>query len=155
MPLKHLATAFVVMTTGAAVCGAQTKPDSAPATPVAKDAPAADAKAKPAHKNRDVITADEFERPELKTLTVLEAIKRLRPSFLNKRGGSSFGSMGDADAGLPRASIDWRALTGLDDLASMTLDNVKEIRFLDPGKATQRFGSGAGSMPVIVVITMN
>jgi hypothetical protein len=110
--------------------------------------------AKPARKSRDVITADEFDKPEIRSLTVLEAIRRVRPSFLNKRGANSFGSMGDPNAGQPRVSIDWRPLSGLDDLASMTLDSVKEVRFLDAGKATQRFGGGAMSSPVIVVITM-
>ena len=109
---------------------------------------------KPARKNRDIITADEFNQPEIRTLSVLEAIKRVRPIFLNKRGATSFGSMSDPDAGQPRVSIDWQPLTSLDDLASMTLDSVKEVRFLDAPKATQRFGGGAKSAPVIVVITM-
>lgn len=154
MSLTHLAAAFVVMTAGAAVCGAQTTPDSAPKTPVTKDAPAKDAPAKPARRNRDVITPDEFNAPELRTMTVLDVIRRLRPNFLNSR--NTVGGVGDADGatGQVHASLDWHTVMNIEELSSMTLDAVKEIRLLSPAQAQQRFGTSALAGPVILVRTM-
>jgi hypothetical protein len=151
MPIMPLLAAAIV---ASAASSTATPAHAAIRTATGQDTTAkAVTPAKPARKNRDVITPDEFDRPEIRTLSLLDAIKRVRPSFLNKRGASSFGSMADPNAGQPHVSIDWQPLSGLDDLAAMTLDAVKEVRYLDAAKATQRFGGAAMSAPVIVVIT--
>ena len=99
--------------------------------------------------NRDLITQQELSPPDVRTLTVLDAIRRLRPQFLN----SGVTNPRDTEVGRVHASIDYGSITSVDELEHMRVRDVLEIRFLNAGAALQRFGGSAFEGPVIVVIT--
>lgn len=143
---------FVVLLTAstAAACASS---GSAPAT--SGSAPEA---AAAASTNPDVITRDELANPSLASLSVYDAIRRLRPRFLSSRGVQNFGSSGstsnDQESGQPHASIDGAGVVSLDELKGMQAQSAVEIRLLSASSAEQRFGAAAHAGPVIVVRTM-
>jgi hypothetical protein len=100
--------------------------------------------------NRNVITAQELSAPGLRALSVLEAIRQLRPQYLSVRGKNS---QSDPEAGRVHASLDYGTIVPVDDLSQMHVNAIVEIRFLDAGAAMQKFGGRAHEGPVIVVIT--
>jgi hypothetical protein len=100
--------------------------------------------------NRDVITSAELSAPGLRALSVLEAIRQLRPQFLSVRGKNS---QSDPEAGKVHASIDYGSIIPVDDLSQMHVNAIIEVRFLNAGAAMQKFGGTAHEGPVIVVLT--
>jgi len=123
----------------------------------ARMARAQDSVPKPAaRRDRDVISAEELAAPALRSQTVYEVVKRLRPNFLTSRGTAvrQQGSTADPEAGQVHASVDGNSVTAIGDLRTMSIDGVIEIRFLSAGQAMQRFGGAAREGPVILVRTM-
>lgn len=104
-----------------------------------------------ARRDRNVITQAELSDPAVSSMTVLEAIRRLRPNFLSTRGVNS---QSDAAAGRVHAAIDNNSVVPLEELRNISASHVVEIRYLDAGAAMQRFGGAAREGPVIVVRTM-
>ena len=100
--------------------------------------------------NRDVISPQELAAPGLRALSVLEAIRTLRPQFLSVRGKNS---QSDPEAGRVHASIDYGSIISVNDLDHMHVNAILEIRFLNAGAAMQKFGGSAREGPVIVVLT--
>ena len=98
---------------------------------------------------RDIITRQELSSSDVNSLNVLEAIRRLRPQFVN----SGVANPRDADVGRVHASLDYDSIFQVDELAQMRVRDILEIRFLNSGAALQRFGGAAFEGPVIVVIT--
>jgi len=106
-------------------------------------------------RERDVITKDEMARANVGAQSVLDVVTNLRPAFLNVRGLHNVAAVGgDPEAGKVHASIDGNKLVTLDDLRSVPASTVKEIRYLNPAAAMQRFGGDAREGPVILVVTM-
>lgn len=104
---------------------------------------------------RDLITKDEMSRANVGSQSVLEVVTSLRPAFLNVRGLHNVAAAGgDAEAGKVHASIDGNKVVALDELRGILAGTVKEIRYLNPAAAMQRFGGGAREGPVILVTTM-
>jgi len=127
-----------------------------------------------AARSRDVITHDELQAPGVAGMTVLEAVRSLRPRFLTVRGlntlpvmdcpgggaactptiGPNGAPLTDDESGKVHSSIDGTSVRPLDDLSAISARNVKEIRYLDVPAAHHKFGSASREGPVILVATM-
>src|SRR4051795_8043870 len=99
----------------------------------------------PAHGSSDVITETELADPSLAGSTVLEAIARLRPRFLNRRGG-----------GLTRddrlqISLDGSNPIPASELSRVELGAIAEIRYLSTNDAGLRFGLKGNMGPVLLI----
>jgi hypothetical protein len=124
-------------------------------TPPATDADADAAEAPARGRNRDIITRQELQVPSITGLTVLDAIRTLRPHFLTNRGLSTVPVQGaDMEVGRVHASIDGTRVVTVDELANLRAGTVAEIRLLSPAAAMQKFGSNSRQGPVILVRTM-
>jgi hypothetical protein len=131
-------------------------------TPPATDAGASQA-ASPS-RNRDVITRDELQVPSITGLTVLDAIKTLRPNFLVNRGMNTMPAhanndpdapvLTDQESGKVHASIDGSRVVPVSELENIRAGTVAEIRLLSVAAAMQKFGSNSRQGPVILVKTM-
>ena len=107
------------------------------------------------NRDRSVITRDELQVPSISGLTVLDAIKTLRPTFLTNRGLNTMPIGGaDTEAGKVHASIDGTTIIAVEDLARLRAGTIAEIRLLSPAAAMQRFGSNSRQGPVILVKTL-
>lgn len=128
--------------TGASPSGAIMTADAQPVIPEGR-------------RERDLITKEEMNRANVGSQSVLEVVTSLRPAFLNVRGLHNVPAAGgDPEAGKVHASIDGNKLISLDELRGVVASTVKEIRFLNPAAAMQRFGGDAREGPVILVTTM-
>lgn len=95
-----------------------------------------------------MITSVELSDPAIIGADALEAVRRLRPRFLAKRGAVSIKM---ADAGTVHISIDGGPLLTPDYLAGLRSGDIAEIRYLNATDAAQRFGTVAGSGAVILI----
>jgi hypothetical protein len=132
------------------------KPASIPA-----DGSSATQAAAPASRNRDIITRDELTAPSVSGLTVLDAVRSLRPQFLTVRGLNTVPAkdanglqLTDQESGKVHASIDGNKIVPIEELSGIRAGTVAEVRFLSPAAAMQRFGGTARQGPVILVKTM-
>jgi hypothetical protein len=97
--------------------------------------------------SRDRITADELAGLDVQN--ALQAVQRLRPSFLQSRGGASSSmSQGPQDVVV---YVDQTRMGGPNTLADIPISEVKEIQWLNGNDATQRFGTNHGSGAIIVI----
>lgn len=96
-------------------------------------------------RDRNVITREELAASQART--VYDAIRQLRPSFLQPhRTTATSGS-----AILPMVYIDGTPLgEGLGVLRQMRPDDVLEIHYLNAADATQRFGTGNAGGAILV-----
>jgi outer membrane cobalamin receptor len=96
---------------------------------------------------RDVITQEELAKVDVQN--ALDAVRRLRPSFLQTHGGlSSSISQGPQDVVV---YVDNTRMGGPSTLAQIPITDVKEIQYLNGPDATQRYGTGHGSGAIIVI----
>ena len=95
---------------------------------------------------------DRITQEELATIDVqnaLQAVQRLRPSFLQNRGGASSSiTQGPQDVVV---YVDQTKMGGPNSLAQIPITDVKEIQHLNGTDATQRYGTGHGSGVIIVI----
>ena len=95
---------------------------------------------------------DRITQEELATIDVqnaLQAVQRLRPSFLQNRGGASSSiTQGPQDVVV---YVDQTRMGGPNSLAQIPISDVKEIQHLSGTDATQRYGTGHGSGVIIVI----
>lgn len=112
-------------------------------------------------RNRDVITRDELTAPAVSGLTVLDAVRSLRPQFLTVRGQNTIPAKDadgrqvvDQESGKVHASIDGAKIVPIEELSSIRAGTVVEVRFLSPAAAMQKFGGNSRQGPVILVKTM-
>jgi hypothetical protein len=95
---------------------------------------------------------DRITQEELATIDVqnaLQAVQRLRPSFLQNRGGASSSiTQGPQDVVV---YVDQTRMGGPNTLAQIPITDVKEIQHLSGTDATQRYGTGHGSGVIIVI----
>lgn len=83
-----------------------------------------------ARRDPNLITAEELA--DLQTVTALDAIRRLRPRWLQPRGGSR-----------PQAIVNGSRTNDLEDaLRAVQASAVASMRFLSAADATMRFGVG-------------
>ena len=132
----------------AALVGCASSPKVAPTSDEATAAPAPTPHAR---RNANVITRDELADVSLSGASGLEAVRRLRPTFLSSRGAIS---LRDPNAGGVKVSIDGGTIGPLDDLDHVRTNEIRSIRYLSASDATQRFGVAAGGSPVILVERM-
>ena len=103
----------------------------------------------------------------MRSRSVYEVVKVLRPQYLNDRGshGIPYSGTGGTDAdkarlvvdpgqGRVHASIDYGKVISVDELKQMHVNSAVEIRYLSPAQAMQKFGGAALEGPVIVVRTI-
>lgn len=97
-------------------------------------------------------SSDRITSEELATIDVqnaLQAVQRLRPSFLQNRGGASSSiTQGPQDVVV---YVDQTRMGGPSTLAQIPITDVKEIQHLSGTDATQRYGTGHGSGVIIVI----
>lgn len=97
--------------------------------------------------SRDVITEEELANLDVQN--ALDAVRRLRPSFLQTHGGQSTSvTLGPQDVVV---YVDNTRMGGPSALAQIPIHEVKEIQYLNGTDATQRFGTGHGSGAIIVI----
>lgn len=142
MSLETLCGCLLVL---ASACVKNPSPDAG--TPAAGTATQSTAR------TRDVITQDELQAANVASLSVLDAVKSLRPQFLTVRSTNSTYVPGtvDEEAGKVHASLDGTRVVPLNDLAAIRAGAVKEIRYLTAAQAQEKFGPAAHQGPVIVV----
>jgi hypothetical protein len=91
-----------------------------------------------ARKDPTVITEQEIaSRP---TLTARQIIEQLRPQFLRVRGTTTLGNAATQD-------VIWVYVDGtrhgtLEVLSNIAASEIREIRYLNPSEATNRYGTG-------------
>jgi hypothetical protein len=109
-----------------------------------------------ATRNREVITRDELVAPGVGALSVLDAVRSLRPQFLTVRATSSVYVPGtiDDEAGQVHSSLDGSKVGPLNDLATIRASAVRQIRYLTAAAAHEKFGQASHQGPVIVVTMM-
>lgn len=139
-------------------------PAASNTTPVAADGATATQASAPT-RNRDIISRDELTKPSVVNMTVLDAIKSLRPQFLTVRGlntmaakenndGANGRPITDQESGKVHASIDGNKIVPLEELSTLRAGSIAEVRFLSPAAAMQKFGGSSRNGPVILVKTM-
>ncbi len=85
--------------------------------------------------SRDVIRV--ADHPEVHTLDVYQAVRRLRPFFLHSRGPSSVNVQG---ASRLSVFLDDVPMGDVRELTSIQARDVTEIRYLSPSEAVIRYG---------------
>ena len=98
--------------------------------------------------NSDVITRQELADPLLAGSTVLEAVRRLRPRFLNERGGALKGAPERV-----QLSVNGADPVRLEELSRFELVDIEEIRYLSVADAGLRFGL-RGNMGTVMLVTL-
>jgi hypothetical protein len=89
-------------------------------------------------KDPNVITEAELaSRP---TLTARQAIEQLRPQFLRTRGTTTLGNAQTAD--VIWVYVDGTRMGTLEVLNNVGVHEIREIRYLSPSEATNRYGTG-------------
>lgn len=150
----HAKSVGVLMLMAGSACAS--RPAPAPAGTVAQASATATA-----GRNRDIITQDELSHPTISGLTVMDAVKSLRPHFLTVRGlqtvpakDNNGNQVTDQESGKVHASIDGNKIVALEELNGIRAGTVVEIRYLNAAAAMQKFGGQSRSGPVILVKTM-
>lgn len=98
--------------------------------------------------SRDVITTEELAASS--ATNALDAVRQLRPTFLQSRGPVSLGLAASGSLE-PAVFLDGQRFGTLGDLASIPINDIREIRHLSGPDATQRFGTGYASGAILVV----
>ena len=101
-----------------------------------------------APRKANILTADEIAAAEADQATALDALRRLRPMWLQPRGPNSFYSAG---TDMPALFIDGQQFNDLSPLRTIQAYQVADIRFYRPEEAGGVFGIRAGSAGAIEV----
>ena len=126
-PLKRILVGMVVLL--AAACASSSGPTRASARP-----------------NPEVIA--EAELAEYANTPVRQTIQRLRPQFLRSRGASSINRM---SVDVIAVYLGSSRMGGPEVLDQVRTGDVREIRYLSPSDATQRFGLNHTAGAIVLV----
>ena len=132
LPARLLPLALIIVL--ASACAANPGSASATAAPGARNS------------NSDVISLEELSNPVLAGSTVLEAVRRLRPRFINERSAGLHGA-----SEVVMASYNGSELVPVAELSRMAVTEVTEIRYLNTAAAALRFGLAGSNGPVLVL----
>ncbi len=89
--------------------------------------------------SRDLITEEELaQSPDL---SLYDAVRRMRPQWLQVRGTGTES---------PRVYVDGASRGGLDELRSLRVPDVREVRYMGSRDATTRFGTGHTGGAILV-----
>jgi hypothetical protein len=111
------------------------------------------------NRDRNLITQGDLEAdPTLKSLSVLDVVRSLRPQYLTSRGTQTIVDASapvsqDPEAGLVHASVNAGRIVQVTDLADIHGNDLVEVRYLNVAQAMQRFGTAARQGPIILVMT--
>lgn len=86
----------------------------------------------------NVITAEELASRS--TLTARQAIEQLRPQFLRIRGTTTLGNAQTGD--VIWVYFDGTRMGTVEVLNNISAHEIREIRYLNPSEATNRYGTG-------------
>ena len=89
-------------------------------------------------KDPNVISAEELASRS--TLTARQVIEQLRPQFLRVRGTTTLGNAQTAD--VIWVYFDGTRMGSLEVLNNIGAHEIREIRYLNPSEATNRYGTG-------------
>ena len=92
------------------------------------------------YRDPNVITPAELANEN--SPNVYDAIQHLRPEMLRPRLANASSSISSSQDYVVQVYMDNNRLGGISDLRTIPVATVKEIRFLSPAQAMQRFGSG-------------
>ncbi len=95
----------------------------------------------------DLITADELVGTPF--VNALDAIQKLRPAMLVPRGDAAGSSVRSGPPVL-QIYVNNVNMGGASALRDLPIVGIKEIRYLSPTDATQRFGSGNGGGAIVI-----
>ena len=98
-----------------------------------------------ASQNRNLITADEITRSNASN--AMEAVERLRPSFLRTRGAQS---MQNSEPPTPIVYVDGMRYGTLQTLATIPALSIFSIEYMNAIDASQRFGMGHEGGAIVV-----
>lgn len=87
--------------------------------------------------SRNHIVQEELQDPPLQSMSVFEAIQRLRPRWLRSRASGSGGTQT-----LPAVFLNGSRYGNIGSLQSMRVNDVEDIRFINSRDATTRYGTG-------------
>lgn len=93
-----------------------------------------------------------WELQKLPDLTALEAIRRLRPSWLRAGSRPSIAVETGRDSRLPRVHLNGVPLQRISELDQINAVDVREMRFLNGTDATTRFGTGYPNGVILVTM---
>ena len=97
-------------------------------------------------RNPNVITTADLREMDAEGLTAFQTIQRMRPQWLRSRGVGSFGG----GSSLPKVLVEEAPFGEVDDLRSMDVSEIDELRFLGAADATTRFGTGYPAGAILV-----
>ncbi|MDQ6828696.1 MAG: hypothetical protein M3081_07500 [Gemmatimonadota bacterium] len=100
----------------------------------------------PSRANAEVITREQIEHAD--AATALDAIQRLRPSFLRYRGNATTSSPRGV---APVVYFGEDRLGSLTELGSIDIVHVEEIRYISAIDATTRWGTGHTGGVILIV----
>jgi len=95
--------------------------------------------------SRRVLRGEEIQAASV--TTAYEAVSRLRPEWLRRRGRMS---IRDASAGVVVVYLNGQRQGGASALSGITAGAVLEMEYLDGPEATIRFGTGHGGGAILV-----
>jgi hypothetical protein len=99
-------------------------------------------------RQRDKITREEIQASAHKQLDLYQAIRNLRPHFLQPPKGVR--SYGNATPATIVVYVDGKLDSGLDALRDIRAADVEEVRYMDPSLSEGEFGPRANGGAVIV-----
>ena len=126
MPTTHLATLLLACATAVA-CSSATQRSGAP-------------------RSRAILLAEEIVASDAPT--AYDAIARLRPEWLRRRGPIS---IQDPGAGQAVVYVNGMRHGSLGSLQGIRADTVEQMEYLDAPAATTRFGTGHGGGAIVVL----
>lgn len=92
--------------------------------------------ARPRRQSGTIITREELA--PLSSFSAFDAIRRLRPRWLQSRGSRNV----TGEALLPGLIVDRSPQRGIDHLRDMSAENIESIRFISARDATTLYGTG-------------
>jgi hypothetical protein len=98
-------------------------------------------------KDANLITGDELASRS--TLTARQAIEQLRPQFLRTRGTTTLGNAQTKDE--IWVYVDGTRMGDLQVLNNIGVHEIREIRYLSPSEATNRYGTGHVQGAILIV----
>ena len=87
--------------------------------------------------SRDLIVAEEIQITDANN--AYDLVHKMRPHWLRARGRKS---LNFPEASYPVVYINRSELGGIDSLYNIPVSNISEIRYLNAGDATTKYGSG-------------